>query len=892
MVKIDSLQKSINEIRETGLENAELMPQVENWCVHIIVEGSARGMVAQMQGLANNVSLTCPHAAYPSDWYRISLVAEEFIERNCLNCTFHQVRREPNYGQVVLAKLKKRDDEALNNEQLKISLAEKVKQEAKDLINTETKNANPTQLSILKMVTKLGEESERVAIANKLSAAAKLDPAFFSNAALDVLFMYFEDEHAGNDCINAACSAMAGRNYFPIKAFELAKQQMKGSPHFDQLAKILGLFIDANNIKDHRSTLIALIDRLWYKRFIGEPFDPIRNFQNAESLLISLGTSAPQLLIEIFREQLAINDKNKRININLLLQRLTEALPDIVAGLTVPILKSLELVDDQYEQSADQTTLDTLHGIIKLFPLETFQILTDERTKLSIDARTTLIKLTIKLLSDRAFTDSQPVITDTLVDELMANIFNKGIPEKTREEATHQLSYFISHRPELFQSRFDGFLGYLSEIAKEEALFKYYRDEFDNKPPQGYTTFNYLIGKDFWEIKGIEQQIHSRYNEIKKILGQLCKAAPEQNLPKIYSLIPQIDSIKDEKYKQELLSIVTDYGKDPVTISGFIPQLYKHLLDPDSINIRYSALKYFDLLIDRFPMLVTSSLWDLFDVFIRDKNVIVHGMALTILGTTANKFPEKVSADYIQLYREALFNPKVFVHSRAIDISSDLRPFMDRNQQYDVIGLLLQLAEIYKKEDDETIFSAIVDQLLYFAADQPKFIYSIAEKYIFPQTASDDYYKAKEQIERLGHLLKRSGKIEHLWLKSVLSFLTRFPYDGGSQDDRLDFYYKIYHLRQDVIIDQAMLFRELTMLHRTAIQTHFDIAQVLDLLGYFEQYELINEIGTALKIQYPEVEANKRLLKFIDFWNFLAESEIASDHNKKLKNLKSAENVF
>lgn len=893
MVKIDGILSKINEISEIGRENAELMPKVKGWCEHLTVEGFMQGMVAEMKGLANYVSLTCPHAAFPCQWYRVSYVAEEFIARNCLNCSFHKTRWEPNYGQTVVKKLKIQSDEKAEQEKLRADLAQKITQETNTLIATGAKLANPTQLSILKMLSKLADESERSKTAAQLSAAAKLDPTFFSNDALDVLLMYIDDELAGNDCIDAVHAVMIGRGYFPERAFELAKRQIQTSEHFDKLAKFLAVFINTDNVSENEDSIEILINRLWYKRFIGEPANPERNYQNAEKFLIELGKANPDVLTKILRKSLLVNEKNKRINTNLLLQRLVTTLPDLVIGLTKEIIKSLELADDEYEQSADHITLETLQVIMMIDPERTFETLCVEKAKLSIDAKAVLVGLTIRLLSDRAFTDHQPQITATLVDELTGYVLNKNVPDEIRKEATHQLSYFVNDRPELFQSSFDGFLGYLSQISEEETLFRYYREELERKNPNEYTTFNYLIGKNFLDIKHIEQEIHSRYQDIKKILGKLCRYDPQKNLPKVYSIIPEIDSGKNEKYKRELISIVREYVKEPITLAGFIPQLHGHLLDPNSQNIRYDALKILDSIFDRFPILITSSLWELFDVFIKENDVIVKGMALTILGTIAKRFPERITSEYLSIHKAALFNQKVFIHSRAIYITDELHPFMDTNQRYEIIGLLLQLADLYSKEaDGEDVFESIIDQLLYFTADQPKVIYNIASRYIQPQTEKSDYYQAKDQIRKLKTLSKESPDVAKLWLKSMLSYLIRFPYDISAQEQRLDFYYDMHHIDRKFIVNEEENLRVLLTLPGTAANRHFDIAHILNLLGYFEWYELIAEITAILKSKYQEVEANKPLLQYIEYWHLVASSELSSDKQEKLNNLKAAENVF
>lgn len=892
MVKIDSLQKNIDEIRTIGLENIDLMPQVEKWCVHLAVHGYAQGMVAEMYRIPNNVKLDCQHAAFPADWIRLAVIAEEFIAQNCIDCTFHQVRSKPNYGEVVLAKLQKQKDEQLEREKLKTDLAEKIKQETNALIATGKSKANTTQLSILKMLVGLADESQRSTTAAKLSAAALLDPSFFSNDALNVLLMYFDDEQAGADCVEAACTVMAGREYFPVEIFDLAKTQIGTSPHFNKLTKVLNFYINADNIGEHTQTISTLITRLWYKRYIGEPANPERNFQNAEQLIIRLAKEAPEHLKTIFRHHLAVNEKNRRININTLLQRLAPALPELIAELTPEIIRSLEFTDDQYEQSADGVTLETIHVLFNQNPSVTFTCFNKEKAKLSIAAKALLPRLKIKLLDDRAFSDSQPEITTSLVDELVADMLNNDVPDEIKMEARHQLSYFINERPELFQSRFDGFLGYLSKVAEEEGLFQFYREEIENKDPEERTTFNYLIGKNIYEIKTIEQEINNRYLETKKIIGELCKFAPQQNLPRVYSIIPQISSVKDEKYKKELIRIIADYGKDPAVLAGFIPQLYTHLLDPLSKNIRHTALSFLDKIFENFPMLVTTSLWDLLNVFLKDKEPGIKGMALVILGSVADKYPEKITVTHLNIHKDAFNTNWAFVLNNAIGISKNLRPFMNDCERYDMTVLLVQIAEIYSKDNDDAKLSSVVDQLLSFVDDQPKALYKISAKFISPRAKTDDYYEAKGHLNKLWYLAKKAADIYSLWLDGVLSFLIRFPYNGGGQDDRLDFYFKMHHLERKFIVAQEAQFRELLTLPGTAVERHFEVAHILAILGYFECYALLKDVTDSLTSLFTDVVANKRIRRNIEFWQLITAVEIAVDRPEKLNKLKTAANVF
>jgi len=892
MVKIDSTQKNIEEIKTIGLENIDLMPQIEKWCVHLAVQGYARGMVAEMYRVPNNVKLDCQHAAFPADWLRLSVIAEEFIAKNCINCTYHQVRSKPNYGEVVLAKLQKQKEDQFEKEKLQSDFAAKIKQETNTLIATGKAKANPTQLSILNLLVGLADEAQRSVTAAKLFAAALLDPSFFSSDALNVLLMYFDDEQAGADCIEAVCAVMAGRKYFPTDIFDFAKTRIGASRHFDKLSIVLNFYIDANNISEYTDTISTLITRLWYKRFIGEPANPERNFQNSEQLLIRLAKEAPEQLKTVFRQHLVVNEKNKRININLLIQRLTPELPEFMVELTPEIVRSLEFTDDQYEESADGVTLETIHVLFNQSALGTFACLNKEKVKLSVAAKALLPRLMIKLLGDRAFADNQPEITTSLVDELVADILNSNIPKEIKTEARHQLSYFITQRPELFQSRFDGFLGYLSKVAEEEALFKFYQEEIENKEPAERTTFNYLVGMDFYEIKNIEQEIHNRYRETKKIIGELCKVAPQQNLPTVYSIIPEISSVKNEKYKKELITIVTDYGKDPAVLAGFIPQLYTHVLDPDSKNIRHTALMFLNKIFEKFPMLVTTSLWDLFNVFLEDKEPGIKGMALVILGTVADNYPERITAAHLKIHKNALYTNWAFVLNNAIEISTNLRPFMSDRERYDMTVLLIRIADIYSNEDDEAKLSSVIDQVLAFVADQPEALYKIPATFISPRVKTGDYYQAKEQLEKLWYLAKRTPEVYSLWLEGVLSFLIRFPYNGGGQDDRLDFYFNMRHLDRKFIIAQESQFRELLALPGTAIERQFEVAHVLSILGYFECYTLLKEVTDSLKLQFADVEANKRIRRNIEFWQLMATVELSSDRSEKLHKLKTVANVF
>jgi|GEM_PF-2086511 len=892
MVKIDSTKKAFEQVYETGKENAELIPKVDNWCNHLDIACFSNGMVAQMSGLVNEVSLTCPHASHPVKWYSVSYVAEEFIERNCLGCSFHKAKLEPNYGQEILAKIERKNQERIAEEEHREAKTQRLREEVEQLLKTGRKKANQTQLSILNLVSTLSKEEQRTESAAKLSAAAKLDPTFFSDAALEVLFLHFADEKAGKDCILAVTTVIAFRRELIPRAFDIACDQLSISHHFDALAGIFSLFINPDNAKEHISTIEKLIDKLWYRRFIGEPAKPERNFQQSEALLEKLGTETPEVLKDILIAQLSIDEKDKRLNINFLLHKLMGKLPALVSELTLPLIKSLELSDDQYETSSDHITIKTLCKLVKLFPESTIAALDAEIPKLSTDCHEAAIKINIELLSDRVFTGHHPEITKKLTEDLSGIMFNKNVSEKIKDEASKQLSYFVSDRPELFLAKFDGFLGYLSEIAESEKTFEYYHDEIKTKKPHEYTTFNYLIGKNVIEIDNEKQRLIRRYKDVKKILGTLCKADSGRNLPRVYSLIPHLDSKKDEKYKLELLSIITDYVKDPITIAGFMPQFYLHLLDPHSSSIRYKAMIFFNLILDRFPMLITSPLWDLFEVFIADKDILINGTAIKILGTIAEKMPERVSPEHLAFHRTALCSNNIFVNTSAIEISEHLFNFMSSKERYETLLLLLQLAEIYSKEDNKSYLSDVVDQIVAFGADRPKLIYQIAEKFLYPLTDNEEYYQAKEQIEKLERLVKQFPSIGPLWLKSALSFLSRFPNEGSSQDDRLELFFKMHRLDEITISEQLPEFIILISLPRTAMQAHLDIAHVLDLMGYFGFYEAIKDVTLRLTSQYSDVAANKPLLRSVNFWHQIAQSETLTDAKQRLTHLKEAENVF
>lgn len=893
MVKIDSTQQAIDEITEIGLENVKLTPNVQNWCKHLQIEASFVGMVAQMKRLPNRIKLSCPNAATPHEWLRIKHVAEEFIEHNCLDCTYHSPIKEPNFGQDFINKLKERTEEKAKTEKAKEELSKKIKHETEDIISEGSTTANSTQLSILRLLSDLTNETKRKDTATKLHAAAQLDPAFFNDTALDVLFMYFEDEQVGRDCILAACSVMSHRKHFPVKASEIAKKQISTSPHFDQLARVLSFFITHDNINQYLETLNKLIDRLWYNRFIGEPLRPERDFKNSENLFIYLWSIAPNDVKKILSTHLAINEKDKRININLLLQALSERAPELLSNFTKQIIHSLEYTDDGYLLSADAVTLDTLVIIIKSSPSSPLKTIKEEKAKLSSEAQAVLNSLNTRLIKDRAFTDHNTSITKSIVQELIDYVFNDNIDDKTNTDAISELSYLVQERPELFQSYFDAFLGYLTKVADKEKTFKYYRDELENKSPQEYTTFNFLVGKDYWEVKEIEQLIKSRFNRIKNIIGTLCEIEPEQNLPKVYTLIPKVDSKQNESYKLELLSIVTSYSRDPATIATFIPQLYQHLLDPESIYIRHAALKFLDILFDKFPMLITTSLWDLFEVFINDKDTLIRGIALKILGTITQNNPEHISIEHINIFKESLLHKKVYIHSNAIYIARDLHKFMTVEQRNNTMLSLFRLAEVYKDlDDDDDLFSTIINQLIYYVSDHPQAIGKIAENYLAPKVVRLDYYQAKNKLKRLKWLTKDNPIVGEIWLSSAISFLIRFPNSIGAQDERLDIFYNMHHLSSDTIYKQQSKFKELVTLEQPAMQAHLDISNTFAILGYFENYKLIEELAVELKSIYPQIEANKYLRRTIDYWSYLAASELASSKSDKFNHLKAAENVF
>jgi hypothetical protein len=377
MARKDSTSKMFEDGLESAKKNAGLIPEIKNWCIHIVLKDVSAGMIAEMSDLPVTVQVSCPHASGGSSGMMLDWIAGSFITENCLSCSFHQPVTEFNFGTKLLAEKKKREIEEALKKDADAEMYRQLSESIGALVRIEKDRAQITELSILQLLESLKDSAGREVNAELVFQASKISPGFFPLLSLDVLSLYFEDGLIGGMCMQIVHEVLKVKTIFPERVFQQALKALQEGKHFNDAALLFSHYINTGNIWSYEETILALIKSLWYKRTIGEPYDLVRNYDNSIVTLHYLIGLDCVFMASLFKKQLQVNDKVTRININHTLQEIMVADTPFVLDLLDELIRSFELTDDQYEDSADNATCVTIAKLVKTSSMipEDFKVL-------------------------------------------------------------------------------------------------------------------------------------------------------------------------------------------------------------------------------------------------------------------------------------------------------------------------------------------------------------------------------------------------------------------------------------------------------------------------------------------------------------------------------------
>lgn len=870
MAQPNHTEKMIQEAIELGRRNQSLLPKVQAWCSHLSLKDVSGGMVAAHYRIPISVSISCPHAAGGFESMNLESSSRDFIIQHCRNCSFHSPANLDNFGTEVFNVFNEQR-EAQHQQQLQEAEAKnELRENIKTLLATQKSTAEIPQVSILKLIELLETAGNKKETTQKLLEASRLQPGFFTDAAMEVLSSYFTDEEINEDCFQIVRNILSATGKKPANCLKHAIRSIQENENFDGASMLFSLYINAENLHEHNATIESLLGRLRYERFPGEPFEE-KTYQHSETFFIGLLAIDETYLISLFSGQLSINEKSNRINCIGLLEKLVLADKGFGLKLLSPITRSLELEDDQYMTSADKVTCSLIAKIIAASGQQAYDIVNTEKDKLSHAAELAFYSVYDYLLKDKHFITANPSMSSDIVSLLLKVGMDKSLDKDIREQAINALFYSREDLGNLGKHYFDSLLGAFIQLIEEYKSFKWYLQELETKK---ISTFNPLAGMNHWDIHSEELKINNFRSHIKDCLTEVIRNNQPVYVTEIYRVLLPMESEADGLLKKELIGIIRKSCKDPVILSRFIPRLYDLLFDPHDKGIRVEAIRLLDHLVSSVPQVVTTTLRDAIDIFLDDNDPEIRGEAVVVLESIIEAAGEKVTTQQIQQALKALSDKTIFVHKKAFPICHDLAPHLETSQRVTFFIALANFEPYYKDKPDFDVCRQIINCMIAVAGNNTHLGNHIIRNYIVPYCSLDDVRASKDFLDMLHGIAGEFPQYQEDWLKSALAYLQRSERDryNPSFDSRNIIYADIYKLSYKLVSQNSTLLLETAKL--IAAKDPYDAVNFLYMFSHFELHGLCSDLCDELLKLLPDNMSNASFIQAVTIFKLFAQLEI------------------
>jgi len=391
MTKSGRTEKQIKEAVALGRKNKELIPRVKNWCSHIEIEDVSGGMIAEIYNLPITLRISCPNSSGALEAMNFEWIANDFIRDNCQSCNFHKEIFDPNFGREVLNNFQSIEKEKVKKKNEKNEKKQALKKQVDALFSKKKTQSEITELSILNLIQSLEKNINREKVALQLLESSKLSPTFFDTIALDYLCLYFEDKDVGKIILQTTENILKSGKLLSSFGLERLYSTIDTKLNIDEVSALIHCTIQKSKDFNYKPIVEKIIASLSYVRNFGVSYEDRQSYPKTISLLNTILLNDSVFLIKIIEEQLKIDNKVNRVNINFLLQDLTETNTDIVSQFCTEIITSLEFEDDGYGDSPDGITCATLSKLFIVNPKLVLDSIKKQFFYLSNGARIELI---------------------------------------------------------------------------------------------------------------------------------------------------------------------------------------------------------------------------------------------------------------------------------------------------------------------------------------------------------------------------------------------------------------------------------------------------------------------------------------------------------------------
>ncbi len=621
MAQKSNEEREMHQSIEMGEANSALIRRLQPWCSHLNVKLVSSGLLAQMSGLPiGRMSIECPHAKKGISAMDLRRVAAYFVNENCRNCPHHEELNADNAGREIL-----REAENVNVERSKTaeSNSSPAKLRLLGLVSGDLTQAlltaPTTEQSILELVALLDDDIRCQEAAQSLEQAANIAPDFFSPLACEVIAENLPELRIGAKCAKILRTLGNKRGELPKVSIEAALKCVYLQFCHDETLALLGDYFATGGELPRVPDIARIIGHQGYG---GDNFISVSSphYPGLEYALQEIGKRDLQRLGDAFVRKLENPDKIVRVGAAITLQNILKLLPDLGPLLVNDLIASLDLDDDRYgRHSADMEAVRAL-GIIFMFdPTGTQQKLNAAFLHADEEVKELIFRI-YRGIADAASTSRFAKSTSLeavaclpkVLDVLIPAIMDPNKPLEVRKSAASTIERIASSHPALVSQRTDALFGALAMVSYEEA-------EFRAKNPGGDPLLPALPRSE-------TQAYGLICKEIIDALKELSEFAATSVHTTLVGMLSPLGS--KELYhvllKTRLVSLLSSISHDHTVGPAIVPELFRALMDMESVSVRLTALEAIEEVLRWQPELIPDNMREVIILYLTDMYVAIH----------------------------------------------------------------------------------------------------------------------------------------------------------------------------------------------------------------------------------------------------------------------------
>jgi len=617
-------QREMEEAVEQGEVNAALIPRLQLWCRHLEVKMYSAGMLAEWTKLPIGLlGIECPHATEGFQAMDLKSVAAYFVSENCRNCPHHDEVEPDNAGREILRETEQVKEEREAARSAAPSAARlRLRGLVSGDISVALKSAPTTEESVLELVALLDDDTHAGEASEKLRQAAELAPEFFSDLACEVISEHMADILAGNNCAAALRIIGRERASFPPVAVVAALKCVELPFCHDEVLELLADYLSSGGEIPHVAVVAKVIGHQAY-----DPDDfPRRGAVHSPPgqlrLLVEVGRRDIERLSHAFEKRLENPEAPVRFGTSLTFQHLLRELPALGPLLKRSFISSFSYEDARSGRSADVEATRALADIFILDPSGTQETLASAFLLADDEVKELIFRVYRSVLEAARRTGDQALGTSSatrclpeLLDVLIPATTSAATPLEIRKNAAETIKNIARYQPDVALSRVDALLGALAIVSREAVDF---------------VTAN--PGDDPL-LPGFPRSEPRLYDTLESYLASTLKEfADEAPMPLWKAIKPILQTLRAEdkgeaKVKARLLGLFVPLSRNHMVAPELIPELFKGLMNMESVLVRVSALAVIKNLLRRSPELIPDNMREMVVVYLRDQYVAVHRSA-------------------------------------------------------------------------------------------------------------------------------------------------------------------------------------------------------------------------------------------------------------------------